>query len=62
MTKHIADHRAAPKAGRMIHFLRIARAAMPGLGWVALHQKPVPVLAGNRRTVEFARIERGREA
>ncbi len=62
MTKHIADHRAAPKVGRMTHYLRIARATMPGLGWMALHRKPVPVLASNRRTVEFARIERGREA
>jgi hypothetical protein len=61
MTKHIADHRSAPTKGRLTNYLRIAREAVPGAGWQYLLRRPIPVLAGNRRVVEYARIERGRE-
>lgn len=53
MTKHIADRRTVTQGGRLKHFLRLARAERGP--W---HRAETP--AGNRRVVEFCRIDRGR--
>lgn len=59
--KHLADHRSSSTGARLQNFLRLARA--PGEKvWNRLHQRGRPLAAGNRRLVEFARIERGRQA
>ena len=57
MTKHIADHRSAPDSSRVLHFLRIAH-YQPEAAWRATWRKPVTRAEGNRRLVEFVRIER----
>lgn len=59
MGRHLADHRTPSHGGRLKHFLRIARDG--GAAWQALWRKPVPAPVTNRRTVEFLRIEKGRE-
>jgi hypothetical protein len=59
MARHPTDHRTPPQGGRIRHFLRLARDG--GAAWQALWRRPVPVPATNRRTVEFLRIDRGRE-
>lgn len=61
MTRHLADHRALPEGGRVKHFLRIARAEVSTL-WMRLAKRPRLTGEGNRRLVEYARIERGRGA
>ena len=53
MTKHLVDHRRATKAGRLIHFLAIARATR------ATWHRPESS-AGSARVVQFCRIARGR--
>lgn len=60
MTKHLADHRAAPDGGRVKAFLAIAR----GRGedaWRALWQRPLERAENNQRLVQYLRIEKGRE-
>ena len=55
MAKHLFDHRRASKAGRVVHFLAIARAARAT--WHRAEAK-----AGSARVVQFCRIARGRLA
>jgi hypothetical protein len=55
MTKHIADRRTPSQGGRVKNFLRIAR---HGRGFWHRSEST----GGNRRLVEFLRIERGRTA
>lgn len=55
MTKHLVDHRRASKAGRVMHFLAIARAVRGT--WHRSEGK-----AGSARVVQFCRIARGRLA
>ena len=59
MTRHLADHRTNSDGGRVRHFLRIARAEASTL-WHKLARRPRLTDQGNRRMVEYARIERGR--
>lgn len=59
MSRHLADHRTPSGGGRMKNFLRIARAEGSML-WHSLMRMPRPMGAGNRRALEFIRIERGR--
>ena len=61
MTKHIADHRSVSDGGRVLHFLRIA-SHKPEAVWRATWRKPVARADGNRRLVEFVRIERTNQA
>lgn len=58
--KHLADHRRTSTGARMTHFLRLARMNTAHV-WARVWQKPVAQPKANRRAVEFARIERGRE-
>lgn len=60
MGRHPTDHRAPPQGGRLRHFLRIAQDS--AAFWQSLRRRPVAVPATNRRTVEFIRIAKGREA
>jgi hypothetical protein len=60
MTRHLADHRTPSEGGRVKQFLRIARAEASGL-WMRLARRPRMMGTGNRRLVEYARIERGRD-
>ncbi len=53
MAKHLFDHRRISKAGRVVHFLAIARAAR--VTWHRAEAK-----AGSTRIVQFCRIARGR--
>lgn len=59
MTRHLADHRSESNAGRMVQFLRIARSEGEGI-WRRLWQHSQALQPGNRRVVEFLRIERQR--
>lgn len=59
MTKHLADQRKPSTGARLREFLRLARPQ--GQIWQQLWRQPVPVPVRNRRAVEFARIERGRQ-
>ena len=61
MSKHLADHRAPSNGGRMKHFLRIARSRTDAF-WRGVWQRPVGRADGNRRLMEYVRIERGRDA
>lgn len=61
MTKHLADRRAPSDGGRLRAFLRIARSEGDRL-WQAIWRHPRPVMAEARRTQEFLRIARGRQA
>lgn len=61
MSRHLADHRKASDGGRLKHFLRIARDGSDGL-WRNVWQRPLTREAGNRRVLEFLRIDRGRDA
>lgn len=60
MSKHLADHRKPSNGGRLTHFLRIARSGTNAF-WRGVWQRPVGRAAGNRRLMEFVRIERGRD-
>lgn len=53
MAKHLFDHRRSSKAGRVVHFVAIARAARAT--WHRAEGK-----AGSARVVQFCRIARGR--
>lgn len=53
MTKHIVDRTRPTDAGRVVHFLAIARAAK-----ATWHRSEAPV--GPARVVQFCRIARGR--
>ena len=53
MTKHLFDHRRASKAGRVVHYVAIARASRAT--WHRSEAK-----AGSARVVQFCRIARGR--
>jgi hypothetical protein len=59
MTKHLADHRNAAGAGRLKHFLRIARDRSDA-AWRSVWQRPRETGPQNQRLVEYVRIERGR--
>ncbi len=58
--KHLADHRSTSTGGRLAHFLRLARNQGDAV-WARVWKRPASPAAGNRRVVEFVRIERGRE-
>lgn len=60
MTKHLADKRKPSDGGRLKQFLRIAHEDSTRF-WALFHQRPVPQPVINRRAVEFARIDRGRQ-
>lgn len=60
MSRHLADHRTPSDGGRVKHFLRLAREA--GTGWRRLWKAPRAEKAEGRTVVEYARIERGRQA
>lgn len=60
MTKHLADKRKPSDGGRLKQFLRIAHEDSTRF-WTPLRQRPVPQPVVNRRAVEFARIDRGRQ-
>lgn len=53
MSKHIADHRAPSKGGKLRAFFQIARSKRE-----TFHRSES--LTGGRRLVEFLRIARGR--
>ena len=59
--KHLADHDHDASAARARNFLRIARDRSENL-WRGLWQRPFARGEGNRRMVEYVRIEKGREA
>ena len=58
--KHLADHDHERSAARMKNYLRIARDRSESL-WRGLWQRPFTRSEGNRRVVEYVRIEKGRE-
>lgn len=58
--KHLADHRSSSTGGRLTHFLRLARNRKDAV-WSRVWKKPADPATGNRRVVEYIRIERGRE-
>jgi len=58
--KHLADHRNTSSGARLREFLRLARDRSES-AWAKAWQRPMARLS-NRRLVEFARIERGRDA
>ncbi len=60
MTKHLADKRKPSDGGRLKQFLRIAHEDSSKF-WAMFRQRPVPQPVTNRRAVEFARIDRGRQ-
>lgn len=60
MSKHLADHRTASEGGRLKHFLRLARDRSDA-AWRAVRQRPRDLGEGNRRVLEYVRIERGRQ-
>jgi hypothetical protein len=53
MTKHLMDHPRTTRAGRVLHYLRIARANRST--WHRSESK-----LGSTRVVQFCRIARGR--
>ncbi len=53
MAKHLFDHPRVSKAGRVVHYTAIARAAR-----ATWHR--AETTAGNARIVQFCRIARGR--
>jgi hypothetical protein len=55
MTRHLADHRAPSKGGRVKAFMKLSRALREG--WHRTEGTP-----SNKRLVEFIRIARGRTA
>ncbi|MGV8985799.1 MAG: hypothetical protein ACOH2H_05880 [Cypionkella sp.] len=59
MTKHLADHQTPSTGGRLKHFLRIARDRSE-VAWHVVWQRPRARKDAARKTVEYARIERGR--
>jgi len=61
MSKHLADHRAAPSGERVKAFVTIARRGS-GHVWQALWKRPVERAADNQRLVHYVRIEKGHEA
>jgi hypothetical protein len=61
MSKHLADHRAAPSGERVKAFVTIARRGS-GHVWQALWKRPVERAADNQRLVQYIRIEKGHEA
>ncbi len=61
MSKHLADHRAAPSGERVKAFVTIARRGS-GHVWQALWKRPVERAADNQRLVQYVRIEKGHEA
>lgn len=61
MSKHLADHRAAPTGQRVKEFVTIAHRGS-GRVWQALWKRPVERAAENRRLVQYIRIEKGHEA
>lgn len=56
MAKHPVDHRKPSQGARVAAFLRIAKSGR------TLWHRSESLPKGNRRLVEFMRIERGREA
>jgi len=60
MTKHLADHRKASQGGRVKHFLRIAQDGSSSV-WRRLFQQPRSRSDSNRRTLEYIRIDHGRD-
>ncbi len=58
--KHLADHRSSSTGARLSHFLRLARNRSEA-AWERVWQKPAARSQGNRRLVEFIRIERGHD-
>ena len=60
MSKHLADHRKASEGGRVKHFLRLARDRSDA-AWRAVWQRPRERDEGNRRVLEYVRIERERQ-
>lgn len=58
MTKHLADHRAAPTGSRVQNFLRLERS--PSAAPRALHQRP-QTDDGAKRLQQFLRIARGQQ-
>jgi hypothetical protein len=59
MSKHLADHRSSSNGGRVKHFMALARDRGEAV-WRAVWQKAATRGDGNRRVVEYVRIERGR--
>lgn len=57
--KHLADHRSASTGAKLKNFLRIDRSQGNWL-WRLLQQRGRLPLQGNRRVLEYVRIERGR--
>lgn len=57
--KHLADHRSATTGARLRHYLRLARDKSES-AWEQVWQKAPLRGPGNRRVVEYVRIERGR--
>ncbi len=58
--KHLADHRTTSAGARMVHFLRLDRTQNETV-WAPVFQRSVLRNKGNRRVVEFVRIERGHD-
>jgi hypothetical protein len=58
--RHLADHRSKPSAAKLVNFLRLARSAGERL-LPRLQDDQRPPAQGNRRVLEFVRIERGRQ-
>jgi hypothetical protein len=58
--KHLADHRNPSSGAKLKHFLRIDRAASDWV-WRLLRQRDRLPQPGNRRVLEYVRIERGRQ-
>jgi hypothetical protein len=56
MSRHLADHRNPSQGGRVKHFLRLDRTRR------SFWHRPEAQAKGNRRLVEYLRIERGRTA
>ena len=57
--KHLADHRSLTTGARLQHFLRLARNRGEA-AWEQVRQRGLTRAEGNRRVLEYVRIDRGR--
>ncbi|SIT06402.1 hypothetical protein [Paracoccus saliphilus] len=61
MNKHISDQPRGHSHQRLREYTRQEREAGTHPSVAALHSRPLTRGAGNRKTAEYLRIERGRE-
>ena len=59
MMKHPTDHRSSSTGAKLKHFLRLARNRGEA-AWEQVRQRGFTRVEGNRRVLEYIRIERGK--